>query len=131
MADIDWSVVCDFAYLDRNRRLCLLGVTREVVVPAVPHTVEQLVMVARLVNLSAADQVRLCFTLVSDHPIVTDVNHVAIEVADQYAFARVNGLTFPEEGTYVFELTVDGRTVAQRVAVVSATAGSDERYVVH
>lgn len=122
MAAIDWAMVCDFAYLDRDQRLCVLGVTRQIVVPTLPHVLEHAVMVAHLVDVQPVDQIELCFrlTAAAEHGIDAQAHHVAVEVVGEYVLARVNGVTLRSEGTYLFELVINGRTVAQPVSLISA-----------
>lgn len=130
MAEIDWAMVCDFAYLDRDQRLCVLGVTRQIVVPTLPHTLEHIVMVAHLIDVRAVDQIELCFrlTAATDQAFGAQAHHVAVEVIGEYVLARVNGVTLRSEGTYLFELVINGRTVAQPVSLVSADrAGQSPR----
>ena len=56
MARIDWVVACDLAFFDRQDRLCLVGVTSRLPVPRLPLAINQLMLVARLVDLRTVEQ---------------------------------------------------------------------------
>ena len=80
MARIDWAVLCDSVFLDRQDRLCVIGIVRKLTVPSLPSAVRQFTHAAR-----------------------TGSEHVVIEVADEYIFAGLREVPLLEEGAHRFE----------------------------
>jgi len=47
MADIDWAILCDYAFLDVGRKTCVIGIFSKVFTPAVPASHHQAAIVIR------------------------------------------------------------------------------------
>ena len=90
-------------------------------------------MVAHLINVQPVDRIELCFRLTAascNQAIGAQANHVAVEVVGEYVLARVNGVTLGTEGTYLFELAVNGQTKCRSgFHVVFADSGSNPQRV--
>ena len=119
MARIDWSVLCDLANIDRHERLCVLGVTRQLSVPTLPHTIEQMSMVAHLADLRLVDEVALSFRLWSPDGAQASAERVGVHIHGEYAVATLQGIALSGEGTYFFELSVNGDARAIGVPLVA------------
>ena len=50
MATCDWAIVCDYAFLDVTRKVCLIGVFDRIFTPAVPSVHPQAALALRLVG---------------------------------------------------------------------------------
>jgi len=59
MARIDWALACDLAFFDRQDRLCIVGITRRLPVPRLPLAINQLMLVARLIDLQAVEEIEV------------------------------------------------------------------------
>src|SRR5262245_48260619 len=107
MARIDWAVLCDSAFLDRQDRLCVIGITRTLTVPRLPSTVRQLTLVARLVDIQPVDDVNIVVGMVSPsglHAARAGSEHVVIEMAGEYVFAGLREVPLLEEGPHRFQI---------------------------
>ena len=58
VARIDWAVLCDLAFFDRQDRLSIIGVIRTRSAPTLPMTLHQAVLVARLADIQHVDEWR-------------------------------------------------------------------------
>src|SRR5262245_66469627 len=65
MARIDWAVLCDSAFLDRQERLCLIGIIRSLSVPSVPLSVHQAVLVGHLTDIEIVYEIAVSVGMVS------------------------------------------------------------------
>ena len=41
MAECDWAILCDYAFMDIGKKMCMIGVFDRVFAPAVPSTLRQ------------------------------------------------------------------------------------------
>lgn len=41
MAECDWAILCDYAFMDIGKKMCMIGVFERVFAPAVPSTLRQ------------------------------------------------------------------------------------------
>src|SRR5262245_48100783 len=132
MARIDWAVVCDSAFLDRQERLCVIGLVGKLTVPTLPFTVRQLMLVARLADIQPVDEIALVVTMVTPgglhHPRAGSET-VAIELVGEYVFASFRDVPVFEEGLYRFQIKLRGQSVVS-VAIPVIAASSSERLTV-
>src|SRR5262245_41452363 len=132
MARIDWAVVCDSAFLDRQERLCVIGLVGKLMVPAMPFTVRQLMLVARLADIQPVDAIALVVTMVTPaglHDPGTGSETVAIELVGEYVFASFRDVPLFEEGAYRFQIKLRGQAVVS-VAIPVMAASSSEGFAV-
>lgn len=50
MAECDWAILCDYAFLDVGRKMCMIGVFDRVYAPAVPSALHQSSLAMRLLG---------------------------------------------------------------------------------
>jgi hypothetical protein len=50
MARCDWAIVCDYAFLDDNRKMCMVGVFDRIFATAVPAVHHQASFVLKLIG---------------------------------------------------------------------------------
>ena len=114
MASIDWAVLCDHAFLDRQDRLCVIGIARTIPVPALPLTMHQLMLVARLTDIRPFDEVSISVGMVTPSGLRfarTGSQNVAIQVAHEYALATLREIPLMEEGVHRFQIRLRGQSV--------------------
>src|SRR5262245_17404457 len=114
MAKIDWAVVCDHAFLDRQDRLCLIGLAREIPAPSLPLMLHQVMLVARLADITPFDEVAISVGMVTPsgkHLARTGSEHVVVEMAGEYALATLRDIPLMEEGVHRFQIKLRGQPV--------------------
>lgn len=112
MARIDWAVLCDLAFFDRQDRLCAIGVITRFPVPNLPLALNQVVLVARLADIRPAEEVEVIIALVAPNGMWTtprDSQGVVIEMSGEYVLATLRGIPLHEEGVYGFQISLKGQ----------------------
>jgi hypothetical protein len=107
MARIDWLTACELAFLDRQDRLCVIGMTTHLPVPALPLELNQLMLVARLADLRSVEEVGVHVEVVTPAGLFSsprDPGCLSIEMAGPFVFVTLRGLPLTEEGVYRFEV---------------------------
>lgn len=129
MARIDWAVLCDVAFMDRQDRLCVIGVTRRFPVPRLPIALHQVMLVAHLTDIQPGEEIGIAVSVVSPNgcsvrPKTSE--SVVIEMAGEYVLATLRDVPLSEEGLYRFEIALTG----QPPASVSVSVLAAERPIV-
>src|SRR5262245_37790410 len=127
MARIDWAVVCDSAFLDRQDRLSVIGIVRKLTVPGLPTTVRQLTLVAHLADIQPVDEVAIVVGMVTPagmHGARTASENVVIEMAGEYVLASLRDVPLLEEGAHRFQIKSRGQPVVSVEIPVVAFAES-------
>lgn len=112
MARIDWALACDVAFFDREARLCIIGVLQRFAVPHLPLLVRQLMLVARLTELSLVEEVGVTVAVVTPNGLVTAPamsDSVIVEMSGEYILATLRDVPLSEEGPYRFQLALVGQ----------------------
>jgi hypothetical protein len=119
MAECDWAILCDHAFPDINRKMCLIGIFDRVATAAVPTALHQSALALKLVG-DPNERVNLQVRVIRPNgPILADI---AVEVVlnDTTGTAEIQlgmaGLPLPDEGDYAFEIIVNG-TLAKAVVI--------------
>jgi hypothetical protein len=113
MARVDWAVVCELAFLDRQDRLCIVGVTTTLPVPHLPIVVNQLMMVARLDGLKMIEEIQVAAAVVSPSGVwrtPSEDDGVSIEMAREYVLVTLRSIPLVEEGVHSFRMLISGQT---------------------
>ncbi len=87
MARIDWVVMCDHAFLDRQDRLCLIGIVRRLSAPRLPLALNQVMLVARLVDIQQIDEIAISVAILTPSGFCTspkNSDYLAVEMAGEY-----------------------------------------------
>jgi len=112
MARVDWAVLCELAFLDRQDRLCVVGITTTLPVPRLPILVNQLMMVVRLDELKAVEEIQVAAAVVSPSGIWTTPSGdagVSIEMAREYVLVTLRSIPIREEGVHSFRMLISGQ----------------------
>jgi hypothetical protein len=126
MARVDWAVLCELAFLDRQDRLCVIGLTTALPVPHLPILVNQLMLVARLDGLKPVEEIQVAAAVVSPSgvwktPSADDC--VSIEMVREFVMVTLRGIPLTEEGMHSFRILIDSQPPAA-VDVPVVTVGS-------
>lgn len=65
MARIDWAVLCDLAFFDRQDRLCIVGITRQLPAPRLPLAISQMMLVGRLTDIQPVEEIAVSVAIVT------------------------------------------------------------------
>jgi hypothetical protein len=50
VATCDWGILCDYAFLDERRKICLIGIFDRIIAPAVPAIHHQAALALKLIG---------------------------------------------------------------------------------
>jgi len=115
MARIDWALVCDLAFFDRQDRLCIVGIVQKLSTADLPIAIGQVMLVAHLTDIQPVDEVEISVAVVTPSGLFTTPRSsdcVAVEVAHEYVLVVLRELPLHEEGIYKFQLALQGGFVA-------------------
>ena len=117
MADIDWAILCDYAFLDVGRKTCMIGVFQRVFAPNVPATHHQAAIVIRFTG-DPAEKVKFKIDIL--RPLnaggggggtLATLNgeaHLGDSGAAEFS-TNIAGLPLPDYGDYAFNIYVDDK----------------------
>lgn len=111
MANIDWAVLCELAFLDRQERLCVIGITTELPVPRLPLVINQLMIVAKLTDLRPVEEIQIAAAVITPRAMwatPADDHGLTIEMVRQHVLVTLRGIPLSEEGIHTFRLLVSG-----------------------
>lgn len=108
MAKIESAQLCELAFLDDCDRLCLVGVTTRLPVPSLPLAVHQLMIAARLVDVTPGETIAvdLSITTPRGRPTPCPPGDLEISVDGEYILIRLSSLPLTDEGVHRFVLSV-------------------------
>src|SRR5262245_38200199 len=115
MARVDWTVLCELAFLDRQDRLCVIGLTTALPVPQLPILVNQLMLVARLDGLRPIEEIQVAAAVVSPTGIwktPSDDDSVSIEMAREFVLVTLRSIPLTEEGIHSLRILIGGQPPA-------------------
>src|SRR5262245_29057299 len=99
---IDWAQLCEFAFMDRFSRLCLIGITRHFAVPSLPLAVRQLMIAVKLSGVQEGQilPIGVSMETPSGQSSAPSANGYEINVLDEYALITLWDVPLSEEGTH-------------------------------
>jgi hypothetical protein len=113
MARIESLTACELAFLDRQDRLCVIGMTTHLPVPKLPVELNQLMLVARLTDLRTVEEFGVRVEVVTPGGLFSnprDPGCLSIDMAGPFVFITLRALPLTEEGVYRFEVGLTGQT---------------------
>jgi len=123
MATCDWAIVCDYAFLDITRKVCLIGVFDRIFTPAVPSVHPQAALALRLVG-NPNETVDLRADIIRPTGELLARIEGRGELGDA-GTAEVHmgmaGLPLPDFGIYAFNVYL-GDALAKTIAITVAPA---------
>ncbi|MBI1955040.1 MAG: hypothetical protein HYS38_01455 [Acidobacteria bacterium] len=112
MADVDWAILCDYAFLDVGRKTCIIGVFQRIFVNSVPAHHHQLALVIRFIG-EPGETVKFKIEIVrppeSGGGTVGAVgNEIKLGDTGTAEFiTQIAGLPLPDYGAYSFNIYAD------------------------
>jgi hypothetical protein len=103
VARIDWALLCDLAFFDRQDRLCVVGIVRRLPAPHLPLAITQMMLVARLTDIRPVEEVAVSVAIVTPSGVLTTSNStdcILVEMAQEYVLVTLRGIPLQEEGVY-------------------------------
>ncbi len=117
---LEWIHVCDYAFRDEQGKLCLIGMFDHLASVQLPGRLPMLCVAFGLTDGLGEYPVSLRVTRPSGEN--QDFPLPPVQLKDRHAKARavvrLASMPFPEFGTYVFQLVVDGQPMDAPVHVV-------------
>jgi hypothetical protein len=106
MAECDWAILCDYAFLDVNRKTCLIGAFDKVFAPSVPSVLHQAALAIKFIG-GAGEMVNFRMEIIRP----TGGQLAAFEGTVQLAETgtaemqtTIGGLPLPDYGAYAFNI---------------------------
>ncbi len=109
MAECDWAILCDYAFLDANRKMCMIGAFDRIFTPAVPTVLHQSSIALKMLGDPGTT---LNFRIEVVRPsggqlasvqgtlVVADTGTVDVQL-------NIAGLNLPDYGVYSVNVFVD------------------------
>jgi len=131
MARIEWVVLCERAFLDGDERLSMIGVATHFHVPSLPLAINQIVMVARLVDARHGDpmEVGVAIGTPGGRWSQPTSDGFDIDQAGEYLLITLREVPFTEAGAYRFAVALGQQEVIVDVPVTLMAASA--RLTVH
>src|SRR5262245_18175466 len=99
MARLDGMMLCELAFLDRQDRLCAIGIVRQLTVPSVPIALHHIMLVAQLADLQPVEELAIwvgVMTPAGRTSKPTSSDSFAIDVVHDHVFITLRGLPLAE-----------------------------------
>ena len=107
---IEWAMLCDLAYFDAYRNLCLIGAQTQSPVPVLTAGVHRFTIAARLAGLRARPDVAVSVSTPNGgRSATTWCKRVDVEAVGDYLLVRPGGVPLTDEGIYRFDVSVNAR----------------------
>jgi hypothetical protein len=108
MARVEWAVLCDLAYFDAYRNLCVIGVQTQSPVPTLSAGTRRFAIAARVLGLRPRPDVAVSVSTPDGRLNATTwCERIEVEAAGDYMLVRLGGAPLVQEGIYRFEVAVD------------------------
>jgi len=128
MVTIEWAFFCDMALIDRYHRLSIIGISPRIPTPTIPIAVRHSMLVAKM-NAPEGERIDFGIRIAAPSGLVAvltpDDQDVSVESAHGFLLVTMRNLPLPEEGTYRFELMVNGQIAATVPLSVLVTSPSE------
>jgi len=122
MAECDWAILCDYAFLDVNRKMCLIGTFDRVYAGAVPGGLHQAAIAMKLLgnpNETSNFRLEILRPNQSGQLITAQGSAQLGESGTADVQFNIAGLPLPDYGVYSINVYVDNgapRSVSFEVA---------------
>jgi hypothetical protein len=94
VARIDWALLCDLAFFDRQDRLCVVGIVRKLPAPGLPLAIGQMMLVAHLTEIRPVEEVGVSVAVITPGGVLTAPNSsdcISVELAQGYVLVTLRG----------------------------------------
>jgi hypothetical protein len=118
-------MMCDHAFLDREQRLCMIGISSQFSSARLPIAVNQVMLVARLADIRPVDEIAVSVTILTpagSRATPLSSEGIVIEIAGEYVLVTLRGLPLTQEGVYRFQVALSGGSaVSLDIPVLTAS----------
>ena len=104
MARIDWVVLCDMAFLDKQDRMCIVGIVRKLPTPSLPLAISQMMLVAHLTDIQPVEELEISVSVLTPSGRLSTAfspDCMLIEMAHEYILVTLRDLPLKEEGSRI------------------------------
>jgi hypothetical protein len=118
MADVEWAVVCDYAFQDSGRKTCLIGIFDRVFAQSVPTTLNRSSLAAKIVG-EPKETAQLKIEIVRPTGGVLATLGGPVELGENGVVEvqmAIQGLPLPDWGPYAFNIHI-GDDLAKTLGV--------------
>lgn len=106
MARVEWALLCDLAYFDAYKNLCVIGAQTQTPVATFSAGTHRLTIAARLAGLQPRPDVVVSMLVPDGGPCDSTWERMDIESVGDYPLVRLAGVPMTEEGIYRFEVSL-------------------------
>lgn len=109
MAECDWAILCDYAFLDVGRKMCMIGAFDRVFAPAVPSALHQSSLAMKLLG-NPNETVNFKVEIIRPTGGQLAAFEGSVQVAEAGAAEiqfNIAGLPLPDYGLYSFNIYVE------------------------
>lgn len=106
MADCEWAILCDYAFLDVNRKTCMIGAFDKIFTPNVPSVLHQSALTIKFIGESG-ELVNFKMEIVRPTGGQLAAFEGTVKLVDTgTAEMQINivGLALPDYGVYAFNI---------------------------
>lgn len=122
MADVEWAMICDYAFQDSGRKSCLIGIFDRIFSTAVPTALNRASLAIKVIG-DAKEKARIKIEIVRPTGGVLTTLQVDVELGDNGAAevqAAIQGLPLPDFGLYGLNLYI-GDALAKAIGITVTT----------
>jgi hypothetical protein len=105
MARIEWALLCDLAYFDAYRNLCVIGVQTQPV-PSFPIGTRHFAVAARVPGLSSHPSVTVSVSTPDNAGAPTECEHMRVEAVGDHLLVTIGVAPLIDDGVYRFEVAL-------------------------
>lgn len=122
MADCEWAILCDYSFLDVNRKVCLIGIFSQITAASVPATHHQAALALRIMGEpNEKVQIRVEVTRPAGGLLAKMEGEAGLaETGAGELQLNIAGLPLPDYGPYSFAVYIDD--ILSKTAVFSVIA---------
>jgi hypothetical protein len=109
MPRVEWAVLCDLAYFDAGRNLCMIGMQTQAV-PAFSPGARRFAIAAHVPGLRPDPSVSVSLSTPDEAPTArVDCEHVQIEAVGDHLVLNIGVAPLVDHGIYRFEVSLGSR----------------------
>jgi hypothetical protein len=108
VADCEWAILCDYAFLDLNRKTCMIGTFDKVFTPSVPSVLHHAALAVKFSG-AAGESVNFRVQILRPQPISAELaafegSVQLVETGTAEMQFNIAGLPLPDYGAYAFNI---------------------------
>ena len=119
MADLEWAMMCDYAFQDSGKKTCLIGIFDRIFATAVPTSLNRASLAIKIIG-EPKEKARVKVEIVRPTGGVLTTLQVDVELGDHGAAevqAAIQGMPLPDWGLYGFNVFVGEAAVPKTIGI--------------